>query len=510
MLSPGNTVLYRRSTGDVVPAVVVGPSQTEGRVHIQYKRDNYVVGHPSAALARLSPPPPGTAAVDRALGIRLDRCVDLARALAAEIARRKWQLEVDKQRLQQWCQAAAALNEQQHQCRYLDVGGTRFHTSAEVMQREFGGGPHVLSVLASDTFASELDSEGYTFIDRDGHWFPLLLEYLREGTVSGPLALPQRNAVRREAQYYGLEGVHRLAGKRTYFAALAQVVDQDAKELVLRNVDTGQWERRTCPDFAWNPCCGHEGRVYVVRIREHTDEGPEIATGFQSFDPATGTWSNVTTFPVPAESNGLALHMVAQRVVHFGSSETGEHLLHAFHLVTGEWQRVPYPPVAEADHEIFGSCVIGDQWLVFSGHGCARVPVAGIFASPAEPWVRIPSVPMGPRNAAVVAFEGKAVVFGHMRSPEKKGEVVAHAYDPVTSAWSPFPAPPGRVWGELCAMAVDDTLMLVSHGDRLCQTFFATFSAATGEWTTERMPAESPRGWRHMWLMPLTNVFVQF
>ena len=53
---------------------------------------------------------------------------------------------------------ADAINALQTKCRYLDVGGLKFHTSADVMQRN---GPHLLSVLASDEFSCEADEDGY-------------------------------------------------------------------------------------------------------------------------------------------------------------------------------------------------------------------------------------------------------------------------------------------------------------------------------------------------------------
>ena len=60
-----------------------------------------------------------------------------------------------------------------------------FHTRQRGLQAADGG---MLTVLASDDFAASGDARGYTFLDRDSRWFPLVLSYLRGGEVC-PTAL---------------------------------------------------------------------------------------------------------------------------------------------------------------------------------------------------------------------------------------------------------------------------------------------------------------------------------
>uniref|UniRef100_A0A7S1IV32 Ubiquitin-like domain-containing protein n=1 Tax=Eutreptiella gymnastica TaxID=73025 RepID=A0A7S1IV32_9EUGL len=95
----------------------------------------------------------------------------------------------------------AALNEAQLEVYRLDVGGRAFHTRVEVLQRKEGP----LSMMASEVFATDVDEDGYAFLDRDPAWFPLVLHSLRAGVALLPEDAEGRQAVFREARYYNLD-----------------------------------------------------------------------------------------------------------------------------------------------------------------------------------------------------------------------------------------------------------------------------------------------------------------
>ncbi|XP_072303074.1 BTB/POZ domain-containing protein KCTD7 [Eucyclogobius newberryi] len=80
----------------------------------------------------------------------------------------------------------------------LNVGGTHFTTRLSTLQRY---DDTMLAAMFSGRYHVPQDSEGRYFIDRDGHYFGDVLNFLREGE------LPSRDRVRalhREAQYYSI------------------------------------------------------------------------------------------------------------------------------------------------------------------------------------------------------------------------------------------------------------------------------------------------------------------
>ena len=59
--------------------------------------------------------------------------------------------------------------------------------------------------MASDAFPCEAGDEGNWFIDRDSHYFGVIVEYLRDGTVSLPPSPMHWKAALREVAYYGVQ-----------------------------------------------------------------------------------------------------------------------------------------------------------------------------------------------------------------------------------------------------------------------------------------------------------------
>ena len=131
-----------------------------------------------------------------------------ASILCSGLERRQAALEVAKTEFLRRQREVLEVNANQLNCRYLDIGGSLFHTTAGVLQRH---PPHFFSIMESNLFPSEADATGYTFIDRDPQWFALLLGFLRDG--DGSIHMPKKSAshacVLREARYYGLESLYR-------------------------------------------------------------------------------------------------------------------------------------------------------------------------------------------------------------------------------------------------------------------------------------------------------------
>ncbi|VDK79342.1 unnamed protein product [Cylicostephanus goldi] len=81
----------------------------------------------------------------------------------------------------------------------LNVGGTRFETSLETLKKN--PGPRDRSMLANLNYVEGEEM----FIDRDPAHFVVILNYLRDGSVSIDEDECTLAEIKREAQFYGLE-----------------------------------------------------------------------------------------------------------------------------------------------------------------------------------------------------------------------------------------------------------------------------------------------------------------
>ena len=384
----------------------------------------------------------------------------------------------------------------------------------------------MFSVLASEDFPSEVNGDGYVFVDRDSRWFGLILDYLREGTVLLPRSAVQRNAVRREAEYYGIEGLCKAARTQTWFAA----VGGDA--VAIYSVDSRAWDLHVMPR-GWRPatCCGIGGFLCVAAMRPYeeelhchdesdasdhhntagppdgasgndSDDGDESAASHGLFyakaihrlDPGTGRWSYVATVPVPLRNPRL--HHVAGRLVASGLDLfTDDEFVYAWDFVQKRWHPVQTPSVGFA----FTSCEIRGRWYVFGDSelfspACQSAPVADVFASPPggapAVWTALPDMPTPRWDTTVVGFNGKAVVLSCGCSESSD---VVELYDPETGGWAtPPPLPRRLVMGRVAAAVVEDAVVVMGCAERGAWAM-DMYSAALGRWV-QMAVAEPPCG----------------
>ncbi|RCN33390.1 K+ channel tetramerization domain protein [Ancylostoma caninum] len=86
----------------------------------------------------------------------------------------------------------------------INVGGGKFETSLTTLTRLNGT---MLSIMVADRWRGQ----GELFVDRDPTYFPLVLNYLREGeNFIPPSDLDARESLRREAEFYNLPGLVKL------------------------------------------------------------------------------------------------------------------------------------------------------------------------------------------------------------------------------------------------------------------------------------------------------------
>jgi len=92
----------------------------------------------------------------------------------------------------------------------LNVGGTKFTTSRSTLSKHEG----YFKAMFSGRHSFELDEEGYYFIDRDGTYFPYILNYLRDGTILIQDDNHFRYYLTQEAQYYCLDDLVALLNEK--------------------------------------------------------------------------------------------------------------------------------------------------------------------------------------------------------------------------------------------------------------------------------------------------------
>jgi hypothetical protein len=84
----------------------------------------------------------------------------------------------------------------------LNIGGTRYTTTMGTLTKR--GASNFFSSLLSGRHAVRRDEKGAVWVDREGSYFGVILEYLRTGELFVPPTVPLIG-VRREAEFYGIE-----------------------------------------------------------------------------------------------------------------------------------------------------------------------------------------------------------------------------------------------------------------------------------------------------------------
>eukprot|EP00005_Dracoamoeba_jomungandri_P011667 CAMPEP_0174267264 /NCGR_PEP_ID=MMETSP0439-20130205/33022_1 /TAXON_ID=0 /ORGANISM="Stereomyxa ramosa, Strain Chinc5" /LENGTH=379 /DNA_ID=CAMNT_0015354663 /DNA_START=27 /DNA_END=1163 /DNA_ORIENTATION=+ len=113
----------------------------------------------------------------------------------------------------------------------LNVGGKLFETtSTTLINRE----PlSFLAAMFSGSFPDQVDKEGYYFIDRDGEYFGVLLNYLRTGHIAiDHEDIQQKRSILREAAFFGFQGVIDEISRTKYIFEPAKNIRSTCRSLV--------------------------------------------------------------------------------------------------------------------------------------------------------------------------------------------------------------------------------------------------------------------------------------
>ena len=83
----------------------------------------------------------------------------------------------------------------------LNVGGIKFETTLSTLTRY---PESMLGAMFSGRHDVPADDDGYVFIDRDGTHFRIILNFMRTGSLDGPVSPTAASELKRELEYYQL------------------------------------------------------------------------------------------------------------------------------------------------------------------------------------------------------------------------------------------------------------------------------------------------------------------
>ena len=324
------------------------------------------------------------------------------------------QLGLSRRQFRALAESVTAINEGQGDWECLDVGGTCFHAGCGVLGSR---GAHFLSVLVSKEFPSERGSEGCIFIDRDPEHFPLVLQYLRDGSM----LLPQeRAALRCETRFYGLPDFDSLKS-----CLLVLPLEGGA----VHAYESGAWQRLPSvvakhSHFSlafWNQrwavvrACG---TVYVV----------------ETLDPTSCTWQTLPRFAVDLFTSPQLVTVGSQ--LFCNARQAGQVV-----VLDGDEGRWAALPTMAQPRVHYGICAMGDGLVVVGGRTARTFSVLRSverFCCRLQRWAPLPDM-MEPRvRPGVAMWRGKLVVVGGCRGyccPLNSVE----AYDPLAGTWHTMP-----------------------------------------------------------------------
>lgn len=364
----------------------------------------------------------------------------------------------------------------------VNVGGTVFTTLHSTMCSVPGT---FLEAIFSGRHRT-LTRDGAVFIDRNPHYFQLILDWLRSPTPARLASLPMHDALFiEELEYYGL---------------LSAIQSRQGQSVVL--LVGGQNERNihlssaTCYDFEnekWLTCasmgqarayaagCVLAGQLYVVGGQ---DAGH--CNTVERYNPDHNAWAPVAPMRVPR--SGLACAATNSILYAAGGMTAGRRLalVERYDPILNAWTSLPSLPVPLS---LLGLCALGDALFAFGGEEMDGVPSKRVYkytaaaagwaeATPMlrardtfgwslldgmlyvcggwggaaalasverysperDEWTAVASMPAPRVACSAVAVEGKLVVLGGIDARACVAE--AFQYDPLTDTWSSLPSLP--------------------------------------------------------------------
>jgi N-acetylneuraminic acid mutarotase len=205
----------------------------------------------------------------------------------------------------------------------------------------------------------------------------------------------------------------------------------------------------------------------------YTDRTLDATTECDVYNPATNSWSEVTTMPMGAITHaavtvvGDTVYLAGGNIGAFASakSATATAAVYTYDLTTGVWGSVaslPAPVTSE------GLVCINNQLICYGGiNGSSTADLSNTWSldltNPNAAWVADAAMPNARNHIGYAAINGIAYAIGGMHLYNETGGNVSEvdAYNPVTNSWTKVASLP-FAWGGLHAttMVVNNKIVI--------------------------------------------------
>ena len=334
------------------------------------------------------------------------------KSIEAAADRIQRQLGLRRQQFRALGEIVTAINEGQGDWECLDVGGTCFHAGCGVLGSR---GAHFLSALVSKEIPSERGSEGCIFIDRDPQHFPLVLQYLRDGSMLVP---QERAALKRETRFYSVPDFDSLKS-----CLLVLPIEGGA----VHACESGAWQR--LPSIVARDSHISLG-FWNERWAALRDHG--AADFVETLDLTSCKWQTLSTSAIlDGWPDRPDLVPVGSRLFCNAAEQ-----VRVFDGDEGCWAALP---TMAQPRSASGICAMGDGLVVVGG--CRAPMFSGLrsverFCCSSQRWVPLPDMILPRIRPGVAMWRGKLVVAGgRYLSESSRNFDCVEAYDPLAGTW---------------------------------------------------------------------------
>ena len=252
------------------------------------------------------------------------------------------------------------------------------------------------------------------------------------------------------------------------------------------------------------------GQLYV--FGGFTDRNLDATAEGDAYNPATNTWSPVTTIPVGGLTHASVA--VVGDLAYFAGGTIGTFSGHSgattsaavltYNLTTGTWGSTTSLP---APMSCGGLVAVNNALYYYGGLNAANTAdlnttYALDLSNPSAGWVAKAALPNGRNHLGAVAINGVAYAVGGWHVYNTKGGNVAEvdAYNPVTDTWSAVAALPNTLSSiETSTMVVNGKIVVVGGGsnggyDGIYQAAILAYDPAANAWSTAGTLPEANEG----------------
>lgn len=280
------------------------------------------------------------------------------------------------------------------------------------------------------------DDEGAIFVDRNAHYFGLLLEWLRDPAAPHRLPFHDRLFVH-ELHYYGL--AEAILGEKPDDACSFRylyVIGGGTENAFLRTAERFDIESRAWTPISGMPtsrdqfgCSTVDGLIYCVGGES---DNQQVLDVLECYIPAENAWRTCT--PMPTPRRGVECAQLNGMLVAIGGFNGDDFVdeIECYDTITDQWTPLAPIPTPRIDA---GVAVLGGLLYVVGGFfGDDPVNTVERYDPATNSWSTMSPMHTERDELGLVAFEGKLYAAGG-RDHGFNLDIV-ECYDPEKDEWN--------------------------------------------------------------------------